>query len=209
MLCGAEAKQPMPITIPELLSGAIPTSGVTLDISGTLKLTRTGLMLDSSEGDDAGGGIRLEPSKLNSDPDYKVLEGKKVRVIGACVINKSEDANAKIMIVFDTISVSPRLVSLLNLIVLPDKFNDMMITVGGYYKPSHRGPMLYLSKDDADNFVTQNMILLQQNASDGKIDDSLFAGKYVNVTGRFSAYKQEQVVMSQGYITFDTITLTK
>ncbi len=59
----------------------------------------------------------------------------------------------------------PKGVGIYEVLKFPQKFDGAHVTVIGYLKLSHRGPMLFRSKDEADKLSIVNMIPLQPSAS--------------------------------------------
>jgi hypothetical protein len=83
----------------------------------------------------------------------------------------------------------PPEVSLVRLIAIPKRYNNQRIAVEGYLVVEFEGTGIYLSKQDADHFITTNGFSVTFDKTkipfDGPHGPLRFANRYVHLVGTF------------------------
>jgi hypothetical protein len=113
-----------------------------------------------------------------------------VMLLLACVCS-SETATAP---------ASPSVVSVIQLIATPEKFDGKLISVIGFLRLEHEGYLLYLGKEDYDNVVLANALWVDATEEMGQNRVKLEL-KYVKIVGTFRARHEKRNLFSPGGIT--------
>jgi hypothetical protein len=79
-------------------------------------------------------------------------------------------------------------VSVIQLIATPEKFDGRRVAVFGFLALKQEDPVLWLHKEDADNYIIPNALWIFPSDK-MRLDASAIDGKYVTVTGIFHAYQ--------------------
>ena len=99
-----------------------------------------------------------------------------------------------------TAPASPLVVSIVQLIATPDKFDGKLISVIGFLRLEHEGYLLYLGKEYYDNVVLANALWVDATEDMGKNREKLEL-KYVKIVGTFRAGHEKRNLFSPGGIT--------
>ena len=99
-----------------------------------------------------------------------------------------------------TAPTSPPVVSVVQLIATPEKFDGKLISVIGFLRLEHEGYLLYLGKEDYDNVVLANALWVDATEEMGKNREKLEL-KYVKIVGTFRAGHENRNLFSAGGIT--------
>lgn len=83
-------------------------------------------------------------------------------------------------------------VSLIELLIQPEKFDGRTIAVVGFLETSFDGSLLYLHREDSENWILENAIWVHRNELMDKNQGSLNR-KYVKVIGKFKVGYKEQL----------------
>jgi len=100
----------------------------------------------------------------------------------------------------NTPPASPAVVSVIQLIATPEKFDGKLISVIGFLRLEHEGYLLYLSKNDYDNVVLANALWVDATEDMGKNREKLEL-RYVKLVGTFRAGHEKRNLYSPGGIT--------
>ncbi len=99
-----------------------------------------------------------------------------------------------------TAPASPPVVSIVQLIATPEKFDGKLISVIGFLRLEHEGYLLYLGKEYYDNVVLANALWVDATEDMGKNREKLEL-KYVKIVGTFRAGHEKRNLFSPGGIT--------
>lgn len=91
----------------------------------------------------------------------------------------------------------PTHVSLLHLIVTPERFDGKLVSVTGFLTLGRENDYLYFSENDATHILLQNAIGVDRNEEIGRNEDPL-KGRYVQIEGVFRKGKH---LHEEGYLT--------
>jgi hypothetical protein len=91
-------------------------------------------------------------------------------------------------------------VSVVQLIATPEKFDGKLISVIGFLRLEHDGYLIYLGKEDYDNVVLANALWVDATEEMGKNREKLEL-KYVKIIGTFRAGHEKRNLFSSGGIT--------
>jgi len=97
-------------------------------------------------------------------------------------------------------------VSLLELIVAPEKFDGKKLSTIGFLDMSLDGDLLYLHEEDSTNWISNNAIWIRR--PEGGRNKAVLNRKYVKVTGLFKCkYKEQLGYPLGGFYEIGSITL--
>lgn len=99
-----------------------------------------------------------------------------------------------------TAPTRPPVVSIVQLIATPEKFDGKLVSVIGFLRLEHEGYLLYLGKEDYDNVVLANALWVDATEEMGKNREKLEL-KYVKIVGTFRAGHEKRNLFSPGGIT--------
>jgi hypothetical protein len=94
----------------------------------------------------------------------------------------------------------PLVVSLIQLIATPERFDGKKVVVVGFLRLEHEANLLYLNKDDYDNVVLANTMWIDVTEAMGRDRDKLTL-KYARIEGTFRAGNRTKNSTSAGGIT--------
>jgi len=98
-------------------------------------------------------------------------------------------------------------ISLVQLIVTPEKFDGKQVSAVGFLTMDHDGDLLYMHEADSSNWILGNAIWIRRSEDMGK-NRNVLSGKYVKVTGVFRAdYTQQLRYPLGGFFEVNSITL--
>jgi hypothetical protein len=101
----------------------------------------------------------------------------------------------------ESAATSPMVVSVIQLIATPEKFEGKLISVIGFLRLEHpEGYLLYLHKEDYDNVELANALWVDATEEMGKNRGKLEL-KYVKIVGTFRAGHEKRNLFSPGGIT--------
>ncbi len=94
----------------------------------------------------------------------------------------------------------PAVVSLIQLIANPDKYDGKPVAVIGFLRLEHEADLLYLGKDDYENVILPNTLWVDATEEMGK-DRNELEMKYVRIEGIFKAGHEQRNMVSVGGLT--------
>ena len=98
-------------------------------------------------------------------------------------------------------------VSLLELVVQPEKFDGKTIAVIGYLDVSFDGSLLYVHREDAENWISENAVWVRRTEQMERNRSSL-NHKYVKLVGKFKVgYSQQLGDPPNGFSEVQSISL--
>lgn len=80
--------------------------------------------------------------------------------------------------------------SLLQLIAVPEKFDQKLVSVQGFLEMSREGDLLYLGREDSENMISHNAIWVRRTEQTGR-NRATLNESYVTVVGKFDANFKE------------------
>ena len=94
----------------------------------------------------------------------------------------------------------PTVVSVIQLIATPEKYDGKLVSVIGFLRLEHEGYLLYLSKQDYDNVVLADALWVDATEDMGRRRGQLEL-RYVKIVGTFRAGHEKRNLFSPGGIT--------
>lgn len=95
---------------------------------------------------------------------------------------------------------SPLVVSIIQLIATPERFDGKIVSVIGYLRLDHEGHLLYLRREDYENVILENSLWIDSPRELMEQREKL-EFKYVKIVGTFRAGHAKRNMFSAGGFT--------
>ncbi len=108
-----------------------------------------------------------------------------------------------------SIAGGPVTVSILEIVINPGKFDGKKVIVHGYFLRGHRTTSIFLTQECGEHDLAENAIIVGTDNTvypKGISRSEEFSGKYVELVGRFTAYKPDTVVY-EGYLEVSSVNV--